>query len=220
VKAIFFDANGIIYSRGITRPHLRAFLEGHGLPMPPIAEINATIAEVRSRAFVGATSREELFDAVLAACGATDAALREDGRRTQTEDDAAIVLYEGVLETLPALRARGFKLGVITDASASTAEKLRWFAARGLHIAWDAFADSPEVGARKPDPRMYETALTQCGVPAGESVFVGHKTSELEGARAVGMTTIACNYDADAQADYYIERFADLLKLPLLQRAA
>jgi len=45
---------------------------------------------------------------------------------------------------------------------------------------------------------------------------VGHKTSELEGARALGMKTIAFNGDKDAQADFFVERFADILKVPLL----
>jgi hypothetical protein len=43
---------------------------------------------------------------------------------------------------------------------------------------------------------------------------VGHKVSELAGARAVGMQTVAFNYDKDAQADHFIEKFSDLLKHP------
>jgi len=32
----------------------------------------------------------------------------------------------------------------------------------------------------------------------------------------VGMQTIAFNYDKDASADYFIEKFSSLLKLPVL----
>jgi FMN phosphatase YigB (HAD superfamily) len=45
---------------------------------------------------------------------------------------------------------------------------------------------------------------------------VGHRVSELDGARAVGMQTIAFNYDKDASADFFIEKFCDLLKVPVL----
>ena len=48
------------------------------------------------------------------------------------------------------------------------------------------------------------------------TAFVGHKASELEGARAVGMKTIAFNYENSAKADFYIRRFSDLLKLPVI----
>ena len=51
-----------------------------------------------------------------------------------------------------------------------------------------------------------------------QALFIGHKTSELEGARAVGMKTVAFNYDSDAPADYYVEKFADILQVPLLSR--
>jgi hypothetical protein len=40
---------------------------------------------------------------------------------------------------------------------------------------------------------------------------VGHRAVELQGARDVGMKTIAFNYDADAEADFYIEDFSQLL---------
>jgi FMN phosphatase YigB (HAD superfamily) len=39
---------------------------------------------------------------------------------------------------------------------------------------------------------------------------------ELAGARAVGMQTVAFNYDQDARADCFIENFSDLLHLQVL----
>jgi hypothetical protein len=40
---------------------------------------------------------------------------------------------------------------------------------------------------------------------------VGHDVEELAGAAAVGMPTIAFNFDADAQANVYLARFEELL---------
>jgi FMN phosphatase YigB (HAD superfamily) len=54
------------------------------------------------------------------------------------------------------------------------------------------------------------------GIQPDEAIFVGHKASELRGARAVGMKTVAFNYDDGAEADMYVEHFGDLLKLPLI----
>jgi FMN phosphatase YigB (HAD superfamily) len=55
------------------------------------------------------------------------------------------------------------------------------------------------------------------GVNSSQAVFVGHKSSELEGARQVGMKTIAFNYDDTAKADFYIENFSDLINLPIIK---
>ena len=65
---------------------------------------------------------------------------------------------------------------------------------------------------------MYEKAISQTGVRVNEAVFVGHKKSELDGAKAVGLKTIAFNYDKDAVADFYIDHFSDLLLLKILER--
>ncbi len=75
---------------------------------------------------------------------------------------------------------------------------------------------SYEVGVQKPDPKIYQLALQQLGLTPDQAIFVGHKSSELEGARNVGMNTVAFNYDPDAKADIYIEKFSELADLPIL----
>src|SRR5947207_14985163 len=102
-----------------------------------------------------------------------------------------IVLYEGVVKMVQTLCTRVFKLSIVTDTVTPTTETLCYFAHQGLDIAWDAFANSTEVGTRKPDPRIYQAALTQSGVAPAETVFVGHNQAELNGAHALGMTTVA-----------------------------
>ncbi len=155
IRAIFFDANGILYFR-------------------PAADAGATVA-------------------------------RE-----------AIELFPSVIPSLAALRARGFLLGVITDTDVSSAEKLRWLHTRGLTLTWDLFVNSEEEGVRKPHPAIYRAALPRGGVRADEALFVGHAAHELLGARAVGLATVACHAEPGALGDYRVERFADLLDLPLL----
>ncbi len=128
----------------------------------------------------------------------------------------AIELFPGVIPTLATLRARGFLLGVITDTDVSSAEKLRWLHARGLTLACDLFVNSEEEGVRKPHPAIYRAALVRGGVRADEALFVGHAAHELAVARAVGIATVACHADPGAVGNYQVERFADLLDLPLL----
>jgi HAD superfamily hydrolase (TIGR01509 family) len=217
MQAIFFDANGVLYYRVDKHGPMRAFLERHHLRVPSAKTVHQATAAVRKRAFVGAIAKADYYDAVLAAWGVTDPRLRAEGHRVQDAAQAAIILYTGVPETLQTLKARGFKLGIVTNSVATTSDKLRWFREGGLTIAWDVIANSVEVGVGKPDPRLYLVALEQSGVAAADALFVGHKEGELSGAQAVGMHTVAFNADSSVQAEYTIARFADLLNLPMLQ---
>jgi FMN phosphatase YigB (HAD superfamily) len=58
--------------------------------------------------------------------------------------------------------------------------------------------------------------LQQLGIRADQAIFVGHKASELEGARNTGITTVAINYEPQAKADFYIQNFSDLADLHIL----
>ena len=189
MKAIFFDASGIIFYRVDKHQAIRALLQRHNVPMARAGAMRNATKAVRTRAFCGQASHEEWYDAVLAAWGLAD----------------------------PALRDRGFKLGIVSNTAYSTEETLEWFRSRGLTIAWDAFADSMEVGAVKPDPLIYQAALEQCGLTAADVVFVSHNNKDLSGAQALDIMTVAFNHDEDVQADYYVDQFADLLALPFLQ---
>jgi putative hydrolase of the HAD superfamily len=50
--------------------------------------------------------------------------------------------------------------------------------------------DSSEVGMRKPDPAIYRLACERLGVPPARAAFVDDIETNVEGARAVGLTAI------------------------------
>jgi putative hydrolase of the HAD superfamily len=56
--------------------------------------------------------------------------------------------------------------------------------------AFDAIVLSQQLGIRKPDRRIYETALERAELPASRCVFVDDLGANLKPARALGMTTI------------------------------
>lgn len=215
MQAIFFDANGVLYYRPRRYLHLLAFLARHHLPTPTPAELQRRRAETRP----AAAGREAKYDAFLVALGAGDPALRAAGRRVLQQEAAAIALFPGVAPTLRTLKARGLRLGVITNTATPGAEKRRWLADAGIDVWFDSFVASCEVGVEKPQPRIYELALAECGVAADAALFVGHEASELAGARRVGLRTVAFGGSAEAAqaADEVIAGFAELLDLPCLQ---
>lgn len=60
------------------------------------------------------------------------------------------------------------------------------FASIGAAAFVDEFVLSYEVGAVKPDPAIFETALQRLGVDAAHAVMVGDSDEADGGARAVG----------------------------------
>ncbi|MBB5110315.1 putative hydrolase of the HAD superfamily [Micromonospora echinospora] len=94
----------------------------------------------------------------------------------------------GTLEVLDALRQRGHRLALISNATSETAEA---WAAGPLARRFDVAVFSCAVGLAKPDPAIYRTAAERLGVAPAECVYVGDGADgELAGAAVVGMTVL------------------------------
>ena len=92
---------------------------------------------------------------------------------------------------LESLRNRGLKLGLVSNAFDPPWILHRDLEAMGLAERLDFAVFSSEVGRRKPDPAIFETALEALGVQAGDAMFVGDRLYEdVRGAGELGMTTV------------------------------
>lgn len=216
MQAVLMDAGGVLYRRARTYRHLRSFLQQEQLPAPPADDLQRLRNTVQHRLGAGA-DRDERYSAFLVALGVGDPGRRAEGLRVLVREAGEITLLPDVAATLRELKARGFKLGVITNTATPGPEKQSWLVRCGIDVAFDSFIASCDFGAAKPDPRIYRAALADCGIGAADGVFVGHAADELQGARAVGLYTVACAPDPDAWGDERIERFAALLDLPCLK---
>jgi len=216
VKAVFFDANGVLYFRRENDRYLQEFLTKYQIEMPPPEEVAAKTNSLQDAALRGQIPHVEYWDAILRTCGVSDSLLAE-GKKAILKDHGNIILFDGVIDTLKELKAKGFRLGVVTDAFISKDTKLKWFAEQGLTIEWDAYANSMDLRTRKPDVRMYQSALEQADIKAGEAAFVGHDSREVTGARLAGLWTVAFNCDLSVNANFFIEEFCRLLELPIIR---
>lgn len=214
-KAIFFDAGDILYFRPNKEENLKKFLSGKNLNCHP--DLEKERARLKDLAFSGQMGRYDYYKNVLMLYGIVDPLELEEGAQAMSLDDNTVEIVNGVPETIQQLKQKGFVLGIITDTALPITKKLNWFDQNGFGGLWDVFISSKELGVRKPDPMMYEKAIRQVGICPGDAVFVGHKTTELDGAHAIGMKTIAFNYEEGACADYFIENFCDLLKVPIIE---
>lgn len=113
-------------------------------------------------------------EALAAACAARSASQGE-----------LFVLRDGAAAMLAELRARGLRLGVLSDCTRELADSWPRLPVAGLV---DARVLSCEEGRRKPDPELFLRIARQLGVPPRSCVYVGDGGgSELTGASACGM---------------------------------
>jgi putative hydrolase of the HAD superfamily len=98
------------------------------------------------------------------------------------------VLFDDVLSTLKTLKGRSFILGLLTNVAKEMNAICRGL---GLEPYLDFIVTSQEVGADKPQPPIFLTALERAGVSAAEAVHVGDQYKlDAVGARGVGITPI------------------------------
>ncbi len=102
---------------------------------------------------------------------------------------ADLELLPGVRETIPALAAAGYRLGIISDTSLTTGRILRSFLEKdGLLDCFTALTFSDETGYPKPDRRMFESTLAELGADPAQAVHVGDTPrTDIAGAKALGM---------------------------------
>lgn len=100
-----------------------------------------------------------------------------------------IKLYDGVTDALSALREKGYRLWLLSNAQrVFTAYELRHF---GLDSQFDGIYISSDYGCRKPDVRFFHTLLNERKLDISQCLMIGNdRNTDIAGARAVGMDTL------------------------------
>jgi FMN phosphatase YigB (HAD superfamily) len=89
----------------------------------------------------------------------------------------------GVVPALEKLRRAGLELACVSDWDAGIGEQLD---RAGLTGFLSAVVSSAEVGAEKPDPRVFAHAVEQLGVRPERTLHVGDDEADQAGAAAAG----------------------------------
>jgi HAD superfamily hydrolase (TIGR01509 family) len=105
--------------------------------------------------------------------------------------------YSDTAEVLAKLKALGVRTAVVSNIAFDVRPA---FAAIGVEDHVDEFVLSFEVGAVKPDPKIFTTALDRLGVAGTEAVMVGDSDEADGGARDVGCAFILVDPLPTAQA--------------------
>ncbi len=94
-------------------------------------------------------------------------------------------------DTLSELKREGYSLGLLSNWD-DTARKV--LMDNALDSYFDHIVISSEVGFQKPDSRIFEHALTQCGKEAENCLYIGDNFyDDVIGSSAVGMDSILIN---------------------------
>jgi putative hydrolase of the HAD superfamily len=117
--------------------------------------------------------------------------------------DPARILAAHTHPLLESLRARGLKLGLVSNAFDPGWLLHRDLEHMGIQQRLDFSVFSSEVGTRKPHPAIFHRALEALDVAPEHSLFVGDRLYEdVRGAAEVGMTTVqALWFRADEHPD-------------------
>jgi putative hydrolase of the HAD superfamily len=172
--------------------------------------------EGRGRLDLAASRREIVADAfALLRLGARELArdVADDFSRLR---DARVSLLPGAVPALESLRARGITLVMVTNgSSAAQRAKLERF---DLARHFDGIFVEGEVGAGKPDPRIFRAALEHTRVSAERAWMVGDNLEwDVAGAQRLGMRGIWVDGEgaglpaaSDVRPDHTVRRFAEL----------
>jgi FMN phosphatase YigB (HAD superfamily) len=122
--------------------------------------------------------------------------------------------------TLERLRSDGLVLGIVCDAGFTGGAILRDFlASEGLLDHFSGWGFSDEVGAYKPAPQIFESALAMLGTEPTAAIHVGDlRRTDIAGARAIGMRSVRYRGLADDPgpgpgADFVIDSHRELPEL-------
>lgn len=123
----------------------------------------------------------------------------------------------GVVSTLETLKARGYQLGIVTNGQT----RVQNATLDVLHIRplMSAIVISEEASVRKPDPRIFQLALSQLNALPEQTLYIGdHPVNDIGGAHAAGLRTVWLSgihaWPADLpSAEFEISEIAQILDL-------
>ena len=205
VRGVLFDLDDTLFDHEHATNQALAVLclEEPALTCWPVGELrarySALLESLHVEVLAGRMSipdaRAERFRRLLSDAGRTAI----DGRPTQlaTLYRAA---YEGAWRAVPgahdllkALRARGLPIGIVTNNL--VAEQRQKLDCCALGELVDVMITSEEIGATKPDPRIFHAALDRLSVSASETVMVGDVWhTDIAGALAAGIRPVWFNW--------------------------
>jgi putative hydrolase of the HAD superfamily len=180
VEVVFFDVGGPLYG---DRPYYEGLLAGIKEVRPDVDESEFWAEFQECRRDQRGPFTQRLVGRFVQGADAERAIERGKAAWSYPPDS----LQPDALEALESLHGE-YRLGVLANQERWIRETLE---RDGLGRFFEIWAISAEVGADKPDPRIFEHALAEAGVAAERCVMVGDRLdNDIAAARSHGMRAI------------------------------
>ncbi len=231
IQAVLFDAVGTLFRvrdsvgavyhrvavrhrRSITAEALDAAFHEEMAAADPMAFPHLSPAHLREMEL------QWWYDRVYRTFARFDLPLDFETYRTEIYEPfrgAAWELYPETADTLIALHERGITTGIVSNFDSRLTDALT---ALGIAALIDHPIYASPHGVAKPDPRLFEIALSACGVAAEAAIHVGDDPADdVAGARGAGIRPLLIDRAGTRlpMVDLPVIRRLDEL-LPLLDR--
>lgn len=171
-----------------------------------------SLEELRAAAGIGG-------DEVLLLLGFSSEELEEVHNEWESyfrDYSTAVRHYDGVAETLRALKCRGISMGIVT--SKNRREYQSTFVPYGLADFFDVTVCVEDSAKPKPDPAPMLTYLERAGVDASEVLYLGDTENDMRCAEGAGVDHALALWGCTDQravheATYRLLKPADVLEL-------
>ena len=187
IRAVFFDLGGVILRTEYQAPR-QHLAEKLGMEYDDLVKV-VFDSESGYKASIGAITPDEHWAAVIKRLKRPASEMEA----IRHEFFAGDIIDRTLLEFLRSLRGT-YKTGLISNAWSDLRD---YIVREKFDDAFDHIIISAEVGAVKPEAKIYQVALEQAGVQAHEAVFVDDFAVNIEGCEKVGMQGI---YFEDAES--------------------
>lgn len=206
LKALIFDFDGLIIDT--ETPDYQSWADVY-------LQHGATLAREKWMSHVGAWGGFNPYEYLEEQIGreVDRKALREDRHQRYEELVAQQPILPGVLDMLNNATAKNLKIGLASNSFSKWAE--RHLKERNLHHYFDAIVTLDQITIGKPEPKMYQTALSLLDVTADEAIAFEDSPTGAMGAKRAGIYTIAIPNDMTrnenfSHVDHVANSMADL----------
>ena len=228
IKAILFDVDDTLYDRDLAQRKILDLI---------VSRLPQIFSRLPKNQIVEAFLESDRISAADFNAGAPFEGLRNNRtkiflRLIGVTEEYAGTITELYVKYLPTIKApvvgavatvknlsKTFKIGVVSNGAPDV--QYRKLETIGLRNLFSCIVLSEEIGSiRKPDPRIFQLALSSLQVQSSECLYVGNSyNNDVVGAKAVGMQACWLNRESlkvkneKVMADFVIDRMIDLLSL-------
>lgn len=132
--------------------------------------------------------------------------------------DSLVQEFEGVYETIQALKERNYKVGIVTTKMRKAVE--RGLIKGRLDPFFDVVVTYDDVKNTKPDPEPIELALKLIGSTAEETIMIGDNSHDILAGKNAGTKTAGVAWTIKGREyleqygpDYILDHMSDLLTI-------